>query len=258
MIYHIPVGTTIRRVQSTSKDPKYSECFVTDKEVYYTDKDLMKIEPENGTSSWAKNASHGPVYIFLLPLNAKPWWSFQIYEDAIHRIHFIGTTTSGARNEQEILQDLKSGKIDPFKTTPESKANNGTAEERIVGRVLTPRERAEIKEQWNNEDTHLSSRLNSPTDWITYKELKTVQTRSPVTGQWTKGQAWVKPLSRPIFPPISTDIAPRPKPDDPAAAIAWAIDREIVKELTHGLWNLDPIAPLDLMFYMDFKFGDKK
>lgn len=255
MIYHIPVGTTIRRMQSTSKDPKYTECFVTDREVYYTDKDLMKIEPENGTSSWSENASHGPVYIFLLPLSAKPWWSFHVYEDAIHRIHFVGTTSSGPRNEQELLQDLNSGKINPFETTPESQAVNGTAEQRIIGRSLTPRERAEIKEQWDNEDENLCRRLNFPID-ITYKKLKTVQPIGFYPKDFYKN--WIKPLTRPLFPVLPKDLLPKKeRPTELAEAIAWDIDLEIMAILMNGLWRLE--APGNTtVFYLDYKYSKGK
>jgi hypothetical protein len=272
MIYHIPRGTSIHRMQATGSKATSSlvltDMIVTDKEVYYTDKDLVRVEYQP-TSDFAPT-SWQPAYIFLLPLNARPWWSFRVYEDAIHRIQFLGINVGGPQSERELLQDLKSGKVDPFKTTPESRATDSaaTAEEKIVGRPLTPRERAAIKEQWDQEDDELPLNFNVK---ITKKKLTDSTARgftpnkiprwsisNPTGYNWAK-DAWLRPLLRPMYPLLPKDLLPKhDKPTDRAEAIAWAIDREIMNKLTKGLYTLGEITQSGRIFYMDYKYSKGK
>jgi len=273
MIYHIPAGTTIHRMKSASKNPEYTEAIVTDKEVYYTDKDLVTIEHER--ESLRFDSRETLAYIFLLPLSAKPWWSFRVYDDVVHRIEFIGMNTKGPKSEKELLQDLNDGKIDPFKTTPESQAIDSTvtAEERIVGRPLTPRERAEIKEQWDKEDDELTNPCAEYLDFndkITRKGLtdSTAQGFTPIkfmsnpqySNPWEN--MWARPLLRPSFPTMPQELLDRFKdenrPIDVVEAMAWEIDKEITKDLINGLWGLIPKTTPGNIFYLDYVFGRKR
>jgi len=272
MIYHIPRGTTIHRTQSASSNA-VMEVIVTDKEVYYTDKDLVRVE-YNPMSKWhpgwnSQMIIEQPVYIFLLPISAKPWWSFRVYEDAIHRIHFIGMNTEGAQSEKELLQDLKFGKIDPFKTTPESQATDSTAtaEEKIIGRPLTEDERGKLQDQWIDEAEEVKVSFDAVKDADYILEMKKkiacatgIPQRfmsNPGGSNWAK-DAWLRPLLRPMFPKLPKDLSPeQPKPDDPAEAIAWAIDLEIMGELINGLWGLKE-PDTAAVFYMDYKYSKGK
>jgi len=274
MIYHIPAGTTIHRMKSASKDPEYNEAIVTDKEVYYTDKDLVKIEHERRIEESFRDSRDTLSYIFLLPLSAKPWWSFRVYEDVVHRIEFIGMNTKGPKSERDLLQDLNDGKIDPFKTTPEYQASDSTitAEERIVGRPLTPRERAAIKEQWDDDADQEALDFNVK---ITKKKLtdSTAQGFRPKPGhlqnlfgnpQYSNAwkNVWARPLLRPSFPTMPQELIDKYKdinrPTDVIEAMAWEIDKEITKDMINGLWGLIPKATPGNIFYLDYVLGSKK
>ncbi len=147
MICHIPKDVMIWRTENiTDYRPT-----VTTKPSYFVETDYIGTAPPGNIPEKCCQ--------FQLPVAARPFVSIRVRMVDVRRIASVGDE---GLSEEDLIRKIVDEEMDVFYKVPDQ--TEATAEEKIIGRPLTPEERNQLRTQWEDDENFQSEMTSNRYD----------------------------------------------------------------------------------------------